>query len=229
MIAFACPTCGCRLSHPRAGKKVTCPNCGQRILVPPPAKPAAGNPTVLGTLGTTAPPPAGNATTTAPKGAKPAAAKGPGEKYCHDCGAVIRAKAEICPKCGVRQPERHRRREPEPRFDGEPDRGTAILVIGVLSLFVMPLPLGLVAWCWANEDLRKMAYGKMNPEGRGSTQAGKVCGMISSLLSLSAFCCVGLYLLVPLVMMWGAFASEENINRANNPPPAEHRSAPKTK
>ncbi len=29
--------------------------------------------------------------------------KGPGEKYCKDCGAVIDARAEICPKCGVRQ------------------------------------------------------------------------------------------------------------------------------
>lgn len=25
------------------------------------------------------------------------------EKFCHECGAVIRVKAEICPKCGVRQ------------------------------------------------------------------------------------------------------------------------------
>ncbi len=25
------------------------------------------------------------------------------EKFCSECGAVIRAKAEICPKCGVRQ------------------------------------------------------------------------------------------------------------------------------
>ena len=25
------------------------------------------------------------------------------EKYCTDCGPVISAKAEICPKCGVRQ------------------------------------------------------------------------------------------------------------------------------
>lgn len=25
------------------------------------------------------------------------------EKFCHECGAVINAKAEICPKCGVRQ------------------------------------------------------------------------------------------------------------------------------
>lgn len=26
------------------------------------------------------------------------------EKYCVECGALINIKAEICPKCGVRQP-----------------------------------------------------------------------------------------------------------------------------
>jgi hypothetical protein len=26
------------------------------------------------------------------------------QKYCHECGELIRAKAEICPKCGCRQP-----------------------------------------------------------------------------------------------------------------------------
>lgn len=25
------------------------------------------------------------------------------EKFCSECGAIIKAKAEICPKCGVRQ------------------------------------------------------------------------------------------------------------------------------
>ena len=29
--------------------------------------------------------------------------KAPDEKFCLECGAVIKAKAEICPKCGVRQ------------------------------------------------------------------------------------------------------------------------------
>ena len=27
----------------------------------------------------------------------------PNEKFCRECGAPIRANAEICPKCGVRQ------------------------------------------------------------------------------------------------------------------------------
>jgi len=30
--------------------------------------------------------------------------KGPDEKFCAECGAVINEKAEICPECGVRQP-----------------------------------------------------------------------------------------------------------------------------
>ena len=29
--------------------------------------------------------------------------KGPDEKFCQECGNVIRIKAEVCPKCGVRQ------------------------------------------------------------------------------------------------------------------------------
>lgn len=29
--------------------------------------------------------------------------KGPDEKFCESCGAVIKKEAEICPKCGVRQ------------------------------------------------------------------------------------------------------------------------------
>lgn len=27
----------------------------------------------------------------------------PAETYCRDCGSVIQSRAEICPKCGVRQ------------------------------------------------------------------------------------------------------------------------------
>ena len=33
----------------------------------------------------------------------PGRTRGPDEAFCRDCGAVISAKAEICPECGVRQ------------------------------------------------------------------------------------------------------------------------------
>lgn len=35
--------------------------------------------------------------------ASTARTKGPDEKFCKDCGQIIAMKAEICPKCGVRQ------------------------------------------------------------------------------------------------------------------------------
>ena len=31
--------------------------------------------------------------------------KSENEKYCTECGEAINAKAELCPKCGVRQPK----------------------------------------------------------------------------------------------------------------------------
>lgn len=34
---------------------------------------------------------------------EPNISKAVDEKFCSDCGAVIKARAEICPKCGVRQ------------------------------------------------------------------------------------------------------------------------------
>jgi len=52
MICFSCPTCKFVLQSPAqdAGNKIECPKCGQRLLIPNPAKPAASNKTVLGSL-----------------------------------------------------------------------------------------------------------------------------------------------------------------------------------
>ncbi len=35
--------------------------------------------------------------------ADPAATLGPDQKYCHACATVLDARAELCPRCGVRQ------------------------------------------------------------------------------------------------------------------------------
>ena len=60
----------------------------------------------------------------------------------------------------------------------KPHRGTLILVFGVLSLVVC-MPLGIAAWIMGKSDLREMDEGKMDPSGRGETNAGRICGMIS--------------------------------------------------
>ncbi len=64
-----------------------------------------------------------------------------------------------------------------------PHRGVLILVLGILGL-VCCVITGIIAWVMANTDLREMDAGRMDPEGRGLTTAGKICGIISVALWL---------------------------------------------
>lgn len=63
----------------------------------------------------------------------------------------------------------------------QPHRGATILTLGILSLIICAV-LGIFAWVMANRDLRLMNAGQMDPSGRGITQAGKICGMIGTIL-----------------------------------------------
>ncbi|HIO52403.1 MAG TPA: DUF4190 domain-containing protein [Phycisphaerales bacterium] len=65
----------------------------------------------------------------------------------------------------------------------QPHRGTMILVFGILGLVVC-MPLGIVAWVMGSGDLKKMDAGLMDPEGRGTTQAGKIIGMVATILAI---------------------------------------------
>lgn len=62
-------------------------------------------------------------------------------------------------------------------------RGTLILVLGILGL-VICFPCGIAAWIMGNGDLRQMDAGQMDPEGRSLTQAGKIVGIIATVLAL---------------------------------------------
>ncbi len=63
----------------------------------------------------------------------------------------------------------------------KPHRGTLILVLGILGLVICG-PLGIAAWVMGSGDLKQMDAGTMDPEGRGTTQAGKICGIIATIL-----------------------------------------------
>jgi hypothetical protein len=63
----------------------------------------------------------------------------------------------------------------------KPHRGTLILVLGILGLVVCS-PLAIVAWIMGAGDLKEMDAGTMDPSGRGTTQAGKICGIIGTIL-----------------------------------------------
>jgi hypothetical protein len=61
----------------------------------------------------------------------------------------------------------------------KPDRGALILVMGILGLVCCGV-FGIFAWVMGANDLKEMDAGTMDSEGRGLTQAGKFCGMIST-------------------------------------------------
>lgn len=80
----------------------------------------------------------------------------------------------------------------------EPHRGTLILVFGILGLIVCVL-FGVAAWVMGNTDLRKMDAGVMDPSGRDMTNAGKICGMIASILAIVGLGIALIWVLVVLV------------------------------
>ena len=71
------------------------------------------------------------------------------EKYCVNCGSSIDARAEICPRCGVRQPS--------PKRPGSISRRIAAAIFAILlgSFGVHRFYLGQIGWgilyvlfCW---------------------------------------------------------------------------------
>ena len=64
-----------------------------------------------------------------------------------------------------------------------PHRGVLILVLGILSI-VCCLICGIIAWVMANKDFKEMAAGRMDPAGRGLTNAGKICGIVGIALQI---------------------------------------------
>jgi hypothetical protein len=89
--------------------------------------------------------------------------------------------------------------EPTPATQQQlkPHRGGIVLALGILGIVVCFI-CGIIAWVMGKNDLREMDAGIMDPSGRGLTQAGKICGMISVILWI-----VGL---VIWLLFFGVFA-----------------------
>ncbi len=83
----------------------------------------------------------------------------------------------------------------------KPHRGTLILVLGILSIPCCGLFTGIPAFIMGSSDLKEMDAGQMDPAGRGNTNAGKICGIIGTILSI-----IGIIIQVAL-MVFGAGAA----------------------
>ena len=63
-------------------------------------------------------------------------------------------------------------------------RGTLILILGILGLVCCGIFTAIPAWIMGSSDLKEMDAGTMDPAGRGSTNAGKICGIIGCILTV---------------------------------------------
>ena len=82
----------------------------------------------------------------------------------------------------------------------KPHRGTVVLVLGILGLAVCWI-CGAFAWSMGNRDLQEIDTGAMDPSGRGLTQAGRICGMISVILGIISCGLSLIYLVVMFVIV----------------------------
>jgi len=85
-----------------------------------------------------------------------------------------------------------------------PHRGGYVLALGILGLvpLVGAFPFGIPAWVMGSKDLRGMDLNQVDASGRKLTQAGRVCGIVGTVLWLM--------LCPPWLLMYGGTAVAEH-------------------
>jgi hypothetical protein len=83
-----------------------------------------------------------------------------------------------------------------PRRDQKPHRGAAVLTLGILSLLVCAI-LGPIAWVMGSNDLREMADGRMDRSGEGITRAGRIIGIVATILWI---CFIAIYAVIIMIL-----------------------------
>jgi hypothetical protein len=165
-----CPQCRQQVSVPDnlVGQTVRCPRCEATFLATVPEHPQTP----------------GQAPPTTPYQAEPAAAESPATPGFDQPRAPY-------------GPDTARPRTQRPPV--MPHRGTLILVLGILSIVLgcFGLILGPIAWVMGAGDLQEMRLGRMDREGEGLTNAGRICGIVGTLLHAVSLCCCGSWFLLP--------------------------------
>lgn len=87
----------------------------------------------------------------------------------------------------------------------QPHRGTLILVLGILSIVICFI-CGIIAWVMGNADLKAMDAGTMDPTGRGITQAGRIIGIVGTILGAIGVLGAIVWLLFVFLVIGGAAA-----------------------
>lgn len=108
-----------------------------------------------------------------------------GTRTCPMCGETVSASAVTCRYCGEKLNRKTRKLL-------APHRGGLILALGIMSWAVCIL-CGPLAWFMGTADLKEMDAGRMDDEGRGLTQAGRIIGLVHVILAVVL---LGFFLLI---------------------------------
>tara|TARA_B100001758_G_scaffold34245_1_gene25516 strand:+ start:41 stop:499 length:459 start_codon:yes stop_codon:yes gene_type:complete len=65
----------------------------------------------------------------------------------------------------------------------QPHRGAMILTFGIIGVACC-FPFGIAAWVMGHTDIKLIDSGEMDPTGRSMTNGGKICGIISVILTV---------------------------------------------
>jgi uncharacterized Zn finger protein (UPF0148 family) len=79
-------------------------------------------------------------------------------------------------------------------------RGNIVLILGILGIVGVGAPVtSIIAWVMGNNDLKEIRAGRMDPAGEGTTNTGRILGMIATIL-WSVFCvgCCTFYAIIAL-------------------------------
>ena len=80
----------------------------------------------------------------------------------------------------------------------KPHRGGVVLTLGILGLVICFI-CGIIAWVMGKNDLREIDAGTMDPTGRGLTNAGRICGMISVILACAGLAIWLLFMIIAVI------------------------------
>jgi hypothetical protein len=80
----------------------------------------------------------------------------------------------------------------------EDSQATTVLVLGILSLVLCQV-LGPFAWVMGNNELAGIDAGRRPPQNRGTAQAGRILGIISTVLMIIGFAFLFVVLFIGLV------------------------------
>ena len=91
-------------------------------------------------------------------------------------------------------------------------RGGSILALGIIGL-VFCFIAGIIAWVMGSADLKDMRAGLMDRSGEGSTNAGRILGILGCVFQVGFFVlCIGSAIIIPMFSNAGDLAIHAKID-----------------